>query len=242
MAARSPLRHGGSVWEVSRKALAPSARSLVAAFAGLAVVIGYLRATQLLTVLFYAERSASWIRLMWAEDWLSTLVRLRGPWLWEPAGSLTVAGRWVLMLAPINWVLGTALGTLVAWNVALALFAYLHRSSPVASLPLRGGLGGLLAVLPVLLTSAACCAPAILVGLGASLGTAGATFVSFLPYGLPVSLAALGLNGWWTARRLATAGIRCPVPDLARPERDASRGRACRYAKPHGRPAPKEWP
>lgn len=232
---------GGLVWEISRRAMAPSARTLAGVVAGFAVLVAYLRASQQLAVLAHADRSAGWVQVLWVEDWPSTLLRVRGPWLWEPTGSITLAGRWVLLLAPMNGLLAAALAVLVAWNVALALWAYAHRGASATSAPLRGGLGGLVAAVPALLTSAACCAPALLVGLGSSLATAGATLVSLLPYGLPLSLATLALNGWWTARRLATTGPGCPAPDLGRCESDADRGRLGLSAELHGGPAPKGW-
>lgn len=241
MRAGSPLRLRGPVWGPLR-AMATSARSLVAVVVGLAVLAVYLRASQQLAVLAHPDRSAGWVQLLWVEDWPSTLLRMRGPWLWEPAGSITLAGRWMLLLAPMNGLLSAALAILVAWNIALALWAYPHRGASATSVPLRGGVGSLVAAIPSLLTSAACCAPALLVGLGSSLATAGATLVSLLPYGLPLSLAALALNGWWTARRLATASPGCPVPDLGRCEVDADRGRlGRRSAELHAGPAPKGW-
>lgn len=97
------------------------------------------------------------------------------------------------------------LGALVAANSALAVETAARRPAACAT---KGGWSAL-AVLPSFLASFSCCAPTILLLLGA--GAAGAV-VSAIPYAVPVAAGLLLLSLWLGARRLGTVSPSYRMP------------------------------
>lgn len=88
-----------------------------------------------------------------------------------------------------------AVGALVGLNAAVAVETLAHRATQCA----RSAAAGLLATLPSFLASFACCAPTVLLLLGANAAVAA---VAVVPYVVPLALAALVATLLWSARRL----------------------------------------
>lgn len=125
---------------------------------------------------------------------LENLWRLRAPYNWEPVAVLQPVDGIALFLSLPNLLLGSALGTLLALNLAAFVHVYLRsrQCSPARSA------SGLLASLPAFVTGFACCAPSFLVVLGAVSAT---SFLLFVQIVMPVALAALVLALLWNLVR-----------------------------------------
>ncbi|MEX2100883.1 MAG: hypothetical protein WEB19_05665 [Acidimicrobiia bacterium] len=131
-------------------------------------------------------------------------VRLLTDWL-QPAFVLYLSDS--VVLAPSIPAILTVLllGALVGINGAIAGEAIVRR--PVACAPGRSG-WGMAAALPSFLASFSCCAPTVLLLLGA--GAAGAV-ISVIPFVVPVAAMLLLASVVWSARRLERTTILAPA-------------------------------
>ncbi len=127
-------------------------------------------------------------------DWTTKSFDRIGGFSFEPVAALYLARGLTLFIAPLNLLIGTALGSLIALNVATAAYA-LAVARSCRRLPWTGLLGSL----PGLLTGFACCVPTVALVLGANLALAIISVQMFL---LPVSLASLVLGLGWNLRRV----------------------------------------
>lgn len=93
------------------------------------------------------------------------------------------------------------LGALVGANGAMAVEAFIRRPPACAT---GGGPWWIAAVLPSFLASFSCCAPTVLLLLGA--GAAGAV-ISVIPFVVPIAAALLLGSLAWSARRLERTTI-----------------------------------
>lgn len=127
-----------------------------------------------------------------AETWPARIFEMRAPLLFEGVAMLSL-GHPTLIISPMNLLIGGILAILVGLNVHGAIRM---RQATIACRSRLGG--GLMASLPALLAGGACCAPALLLLLGIpALGA----FVSFFPWLIPLSAAALFLNRIWQRRQ-----------------------------------------
>jgi hypothetical protein len=129
-----------------------------------------------------------WSSLPW--QW-SRLLAQRSPWYFEAVASLE-AGYLVLLLSPLNLVLASLLGLLLASNLHGALALRQQRTcSKAATAAWNAGLW------PALLAGGACCAPSLLLLLGIpGLGA----FIGLFAWLLPLSLALLLGSRLWQRR------------------------------------------
>lgn len=116
-------------------------------------------------------------------------------------------------LAPTVPVLasGIVLGALVGANLAVAVATVVARSRPSecgASRPWWA-----ISALPSFLASFSCCAPTVLLFVGANFAVA---TVAVIPYVVPLSLVLLGASFAWSVRRLARSAGVVPSVSLAR--------------------------
>jgi len=108
-----------------------------------------------------------------------------GPFQYEPIGVFDLwVGTWVF--SPVNAAVGLLVAALVGLNLALS---YLAVTQP-RSCGLAAG-SGLVAAVPALLASSACCGPVIFLVIGVQAGAALATTVAWL---LPVGAVLLVLS------------------------------------------------
>ncbi|MGH8221906.1 MAG: hypothetical protein ACREQZ_02930 [Woeseiaceae bacterium] len=134
--------------------------------------------------------------------WRELIFRQRAPFLFEPIGVLHF-GPLMLFLSVPNIAIATALGVLVAANVAVSYFSF-H------ALGLRGvrGLHSLIGTIPALISGAGCCVPTLILVIGLQLTATLATVWSWL---VPASALLLAGSLWWSLRRVA-ADRACRVP------------------------------
>lgn len=133
-------------------------------------------------------------RIVIVPDWTTKSVERIGGFSFEPVAALYLAQGLTLFISPVNLLIGAALGSLIALNVATAAYA-LTVARSCRRLPWTGLLGSL----PGLLTGFACCVPTVAFVLGANLALALVSVQMFL---LPLSLASLVLGLGWTLRRV----------------------------------------
>ena len=169
-----------------------SRRFLAAALVALAAyVVLYLAAAQYLIAAPGEADSFLDFRLL--PDWHDLVFRQRAPFLFEPIGALHF-GPFMLFLSIPNIVIATALGLLVAANVAVSYFSF-H------ALGLRGvrGLHSLIGTIPALISGAACCVPTLILVIGLQLTATVATIWSWL---VPASALLLVGSLWWSLHRM----------------------------------------
>lgn len=126
--------------------------------------------------------------------------RMLGDWL-APAFVLYLSDAVVLAPSvPAIFAL-LVLGALVGVNAAIAVETIARR--PAACVP-GGSAWGIAAVVPSFLASFSCCAPTVLLLVGA--GAVG-TVISLIPYVVPIAAALLLASVVWSARRLERTTI-----------------------------------
>jgi hypothetical protein len=123
---------------------------------------------------------------------LSRLVESTGPFQYEPIAFVQL-GVVDYLFAPLNAAIGLGLAVLVGLNLAVAYGAW--RRPAACGLPESGGTGGvagLLAGVPALLSGTVCCGPAILLVVGVQ-ATAGllAVFQWLLPVAVVLLIGSL---------------------------------------------------
>ncbi|MCH9642221.1 MAG: hypothetical protein K0U71_11065 [Actinomycetia bacterium] len=123
--------------------------------------------------------------------------RAKAAYLFEPVIAIRANGHITLFLSPVNLALGAAVAGLAAANVALTM----QERQPEACR--RSAIGPLVGVLPTLGLGFACCAPTLLVALGAGMGAAllpVALMVRPVLYPLTIGLLIVALV--WRSYRL----------------------------------------
>lgn len=167
-------------------------RFLIAALMALAAYVAlYLAAAQFLIAAPGETESVFALRVL--PGWRDLIFRQRAPFLYEPIGVLHF-GPFMLFLSIPNIVIATALGLLVAANVAVSYFSF-------RALGLRGvrGLHSLIGTIPALISGAACCVPTLILVIGLQLTATLATVWSWL---VPASALLLVGSLWWSLRRI----------------------------------------
>ena len=125
--------------------------------------------------------------------WRDLVFRQRAPFLFESIGALHF-GPFMLFLSIPNIVIASALGLLVAANVAVSYFSF-------RALGLRGvrDLHALIGTIPALVSGAACCVPTLILVVGLQLTATLATVWSWL---VPASALLLAGSLWWSLHRM----------------------------------------
>ena len=119
---------------------------------------------------------------------LSRLFESMGPFQYEPIAFVQL-GAVDYLFAPLNAAIGLGLAVLVGLNLAVAYGAW--RTPTACGLPASGGTGGvagLVAGVPALLSGTVCCGPVILLVVGVQ-ATAG--LLAVFQWLLPVAVALL---------------------------------------------------
>jgi len=127
----------------------------------------------------------------------------RGMLYFEPIAMIEF-GPVLLLLSPLNIVLATVLGLLLALNLDGAWQLWRHpracalEAGHNGQSGRRSGGGSVLAAVPALLAGGACCAPSMLLILGIpGLGA----FAGLFAWMLPLSWALLGVSRFWQRRQ-----------------------------------------
>ena len=141
-----------------------------------------------------------------APNWFSKLLDPIAGYTFEPVAALYLYEGTALFLAPLNLLIGLALGGLIALNVASAAYAL----ATVRSCR-RLSWAGLLGSLPALLTGFACCVPTIGLVLGANLALALISVQNFL---LPLGVAGLVAGLFWNLYRTRKELLQLSVESL----------------------------
>ncbi|MGD9620771.1 MAG: hypothetical protein AB7G47_10390 [Mycolicibacterium sp.] len=124
------------------------------------------------------------------------LLQARAAYLFEPVLAITAGAHLTLFVSPVNLVLGAAVAALAAANVAVSV----HVAQTMACSRTR--FGPLLGVLPSLGIGVACCAPTVLIALGAGMGAALLPAVLMLrPIFYPLTIGALVIALVWQSFR-----------------------------------------
>lgn len=126
--------------------------------------------------------------------WASRLTEPIVPFYFEPVAAVYLTDRLTLLLSPLNVLMGSMLGGLVALNLAVAVDAYRH-----ARACRRRAMGGLLGSLPGFLTGFACCVPTLALVFGAQFTLA---LIALRSWFFPVALVAMSVSLWWNVRTL----------------------------------------
>lgn len=196
-----------TVRQVLGQALRQSRGRWVGLAAGLAYLVLYLYSLGHVVVDRDVVAPGDLPSMVVVPDWTTKSFERVGGVTFEPVAALYLARGLTLFIAPVNLLIGAALGGLIALNVATAAYALVVVRS-CRRLPWTGLLGSL----PGLLTGFACCVPTVAFVLGANLTLALISVQMFL---LPVSLASLVLGLGWSLHRvrreLAMAGGSIPA-------------------------------
>lgn len=152
-------------------------------------------------------------------DWPSRLFEERAPFLYEPVATIFLLPQLAFFVSVGDILIGSGLGIMLALNGVLAV----HAAALVATCRRRNVFTSALGVLPTFLMGFACCAPTLLLALGANIAAATVSIVvplrSFI---LPAALALMGAMIMWSARRLLVAEREIAALQSA-PERAASK-------------------
>jgi hypothetical protein len=125
--------------------------------------------------------------LMVLGNWTQQAFRLRGPFLWEPIGVISLPPGLQVYLSIPNLMLGLILMLLVFGNVLVVLIGMYHPK--VCRITRKGT--RLASLVPALFTGFGCCAPTIAiiwVGIVGSISTSALIFMRWL---LPIGLVLL---------------------------------------------------
>lgn len=174
-----------------REACAVRAHRRAAGAVGAGVLILYLLTIGDIVVLV-SGNLATTPTLQTATD---ELFDVKAPYLFEAVLALRPNAHLTVFVSPVNIVLGAAVAVLAAANVAVAQHASRQGTCR------RSGYGRLVGVLPALGLGSVCCAPTVLLALGAS--TTAALLPAMLlvrPIFYPLTVALLGASLVWTGR------------------------------------------
>ncbi|MBI4562319.1 MAG: hypothetical protein HY724_09775 [Candidatus Rokubacteria bacterium] len=185
----SVLREG---WARLRAALARGRPKRVGILSGVAYVLVYL--FSLGHIAITPGRAAFPGAGVFTYVGLENLWRQRAPYNYEPVAIFQPVDGFAIFLAVPNLLLAIALGTLVALNVAV----FLHGNTQSRHCGLAKSASGLVASLPAFLTGFACCAPSLVILLGAVFAS---SFLLFVEVAMPAAIAALILSLAWNLFR-----------------------------------------
>lgn len=143
----------------------------------------------------YLSTTTNTSGLSWLERWPDLLMKLKAPFLFEPIGRLRLFGI-ELLVAPLNILIGAALGLLVYLNV----LAVLYMKDLPKQCRIDSKWNGLVGILPSFLTGFACCAPSFIIPLTAVFGSSVSMLSSYLGWLLPLSFVLL-LYGTFSSYR-----------------------------------------
>lgn len=122
------------------------------------------------------------------------LWRERAPYNFEPIAVFHPVEGFALFLAVPNLLLAGTLGVLLGLNISLSMYAY----ATLKVCGVKGSFSGMAASLPAFLTGFACCAPTLLILIGAAFA---AGFLALLPVLMPLAITALVLGLAWNLFR-----------------------------------------
>lgn len=159
----------------------------------LAYLVVYLLAIQNLVVARSLRTDLPSFELL--PGWVSRLTEPIAPFYFEPVAAVYLTDRLTLLLSPLNLLMGSMLGGLVAVNLAVAVDAYRH-----ARACRRRAVGGLLGSLPGFLTGFACCVPTVALVLGAQFTLA---LIALRSWFFPVAVVAMSASLLWNLRSMA---------------------------------------
>lgn len=128
--------------------------------------------------------------------WASRLAEPIAPFYFEPVAAVYLTDRLTLLLSPLNLLMGSILGGLVAVNLAVAVDAYRH-----ARACRRRAVGGLLGALPGFLTGFACCVPTVALVVGAQFTLA---LIALRSWFFPLAVVAMSASLLWNLRSITT--------------------------------------
>ena len=149
-----------------------------------------------------------------APDWDDKIWKPIAPFVWEPIVALYPVRSVALFISVPNMLLALLLGTLVGFNMAVAI----ARASPVVTAKGGGGfLRGFFASLPALLTGFTCCVPTLILVLGSLAAAFTVAAVAITPYFLPLAAIALISNLLWSMRQLSCAPPATQDPNKTHP-------------------------
>ncbi|MFW5970149.1 MAG: hypothetical protein ACOCP9_05875 [Halofilum sp. (in: g-proteobacteria)] len=163
----------------------PDAR-LTAAAIGLAYALGYLYA---LGDLSLATPSLWSLTVGDPTRWLDQRIVFQFEGI-----AMLQAGYVVWLISPLNLLIATILGVLLALNIDGGWMLWKRP----AACGIAGHGGGVLAAVPALAAGGACCAPSLLLMLGIpGLGA----FAAMFAWLVPLSVLLLGVSRWWQRRQ-----------------------------------------
>lgn len=131
------------------------------------------------------------------DDWAQRMFQRRVPFTFEPVAVIYVTRHLAYFFAPINVLLGTVLAVLLGLNAGFLAFAFkLPKVCGVRSAK------GIFASLPGLLLGFACCAPTILLALGAVATSLTLGFIAVRTALYPLSLLGMLASLYLNLRRM----------------------------------------
>ncbi len=137
-----------------------------------------------------------------AYDWAAKMWKPIAPFLWEPVAAFYPIRSIALFISVPNLLLAFLLGTLVGFNMAVAI----ARARLVVAAKRGGGfLRGFFASLPALFTGFTCCVPTLILVLGSLAAAFTVAAIAIAPYFLPVAAIALIANLLWGMRQFSCA-------------------------------------
>jgi hypothetical protein len=141
------------------------------------------------------------------QDWSARMFDQQAAFYFESIAVIHPVDRVEILVSPFNIVIGSALGALVGLNVAVAWYAVAHaRACRVPGVGRARAFGGLLGALPAFFVGMACCAPALLVVVGAQFTV---LLTAVRSWFVPVAVVALLAALLWNAHR----ATRWPLPN-----------------------------
>ncbi len=129
-------------------------------------------------------------------SWRSVIFKWKVPFIWEGIGAFSM-GELYLILSPLNIALGITISTLVALNVAIALYGRKHTTT----CSLRKN-KGLLGVLTGLLGGFACCVPTFIIILGPAFSGLTIFFIRIRMFLIPFTLIIITWGAIWGLKRI----------------------------------------
>ncbi len=186
-------KRAGETARVTRLATTRVDSLLVAIVSGVLYLLGYLWATDHLTI-----DLGSGFSLFVVDEPVVRMFEQRGPATYEPIAVADI-GFGTLLFSPIDTGIGVFLAALVGLNLALAYLALVQ--------PKSCGIGagaGFAASVPALLSGSVCCAPMVLLVLGIQ---ASGALLTVLPWLLPLGVLMLVASVVYVAGFVDASGV-----------------------------------
>lgn len=140
-------------------------------------------------------------------DWASRVFDQQAAFYYESIAVIHPVDRVEILVSPLNIGIGLALGVLVGLNIAVAWYAVASaRACRVPGVSRTRAFGGLVGALPAFFVGMACCAPALLVVVGAQFTV---LLTAVRSWFVPVAVVALFAALLWNAHR----ATRWPLPN-----------------------------